>query len=157
MSRMKFSELEGKEVLSQDGRELGEVSDVTFDPSGWRIDSLVVKLERDLLESFHMKRPLFGTQTIQIATGHVSGVGDKVILRKTLMELTALARRASERESPKPETPKAERREAEDEAKTAPKAERSEAEGEAKKAPEAERPSAEGEASAPAAEAKSEG
>src|SRR5690606_29349236 len=94
MSRMKFSELEGKEVLSQDGRELGEVSDVTFDPSGWRIDSLVVKLERDLLESFHMKRPLFGTQTIQIATGHVSGVGDKVILRKTLMELTALARRA---------------------------------------------------------------
>lgn len=99
MSRIKFSELSGKDVISQDGRELGEVSDVTLDAAGWRIDTLVVKLERDLLEAFHMKRPMFGTQTIQIPTSHVSGVGDKVILHKTLQELTALAREEVRRES----------------------------------------------------------
>ncbi len=101
MSRMKFSELAGKDVISQDGRELGAVSDVTLDASGWRIDTLVVKLERDLLEAFHMKRPLIGTQTIQIPTSHVSGVGDKVILHKTLNELTALAREEVKRDGEK--------------------------------------------------------
>ncbi|HEY8429590.1 MAG TPA: PRC-barrel domain-containing protein [Sandaracinaceae bacterium] len=92
MSRIKFTELSGKDVISQDGRELGSVSDVVLDSSSWRIEALVVKLDRDLLEAFHMKRPMFGTQTIQLPTGHVSGVGDKVILVKTLKELTALAR-----------------------------------------------------------------
>lgn len=103
MSRMKFSELEGKGVISQDGRELGSVSDVTLTPSTWHIDSLVVKLDRDLLETFHMKRPMFGTQTIQIPTSYVSGVGDKVILHKKLQELTALAREESRREAQRPE------------------------------------------------------
>jgi sporulation protein YlmC with PRC-barrel domain len=89
---MKFSELEGKDVISQDGRELGTLADVVLDTSSWHIERLVLKLARDLLEQFHMKRPLFGTQTIQIPVSHVSGVGDKVILHKTLEELTASAR-----------------------------------------------------------------
>ncbi len=98
MSRTKFSELSGKGVISQDGRELGSVSDCVLDQSSWQIDSLVVKLDRDLLESFHMKRPLIGTQTIQIPTAYISGVGDKVILFKTLEELTEIAREEVRRE-----------------------------------------------------------
>ncbi len=106
MSRIKFSELDGKGVISQDGRELGTVSDTVLDHASWRIETLVVKLDRDLLEAFHMKRPMFGTQTIQIPTGHVSGVGDKVILHKTLEELTALAR-AEAAKGGEPEAPPA--------------------------------------------------
>ena len=104
MSRIKFSELDGKGVISQDGRELGSVSDVVLEATSWHIDCLVVKLDRDLLEAFHMKRPMFGTQTIQIPTSHVSGVGDKVILHKTLQELTALAREEIRREASKAES-----------------------------------------------------
>ncbi len=97
MSRIKYSELSGKGVLTQDGRVLGEVSDLVLGPTDWVIHSLVVKLDRDLLEAFHMKRPLFGTQTIQVSTSSVSGVGDKVILHKTLDELTASAREADQK------------------------------------------------------------
>lgn len=92
MSSIKYSELAGKGVLSQDGRVLGAVSDVVLSHTDWDISAIVVKLERDLLEAFHMKRPLFGTQTIQIPTSSISGVGDKVILHRTLEELTASAR-----------------------------------------------------------------
>jgi len=92
MSEIKFSELEGKGVLTQDGREVGEVSDCVMDHAAWSVVTLVVKLERDLLEQFHMKRPMFGTQTIQLPTGYVSGVSDKVILHKKLEELTAIVR-----------------------------------------------------------------
>lgn len=90
MGEIKFSELEGKGVLTQDGREVGEVDDLLLDDGEWTIRTLVVKLERDLLERFHMKKPIFGTQTIQLPTSYVSGVSDKVILHKTLEELVAL-------------------------------------------------------------------
>jgi sporulation protein YlmC with PRC-barrel domain len=92
MSRIKFTELSGKDVISQDGRVVGTVSDIVLDASAWAIPTLVVKLARDHLEQFHMKRPMFGTQTIQIPTTYVSGLGDKVILHKTLEDLTALAK-----------------------------------------------------------------
>ena len=92
MSEIKFGELEGKGVLSQDGREIGAVSDCVIDHEGWSVETLVVKLERSLLEEFHMKRPMFGTQTIQLPTSYVSGVGDRVVLHKKLDELTAIVR-----------------------------------------------------------------
>lgn len=99
MSEIKFSELEGKGVLTQDGREIGEVSDCVIDHEGWSIETLVVKLERDLLEEFHMKRPMFGTQTVQLPTSYVSGVGDRVVLHKKLEELTAIVREKVEAEA----------------------------------------------------------
>ena len=92
MNEIKYSELSGKGVLTQDGREVGEVSDCVVDHGSWDVVTLVVKLERELLEEFHMKRPMFGTQTIQLPTSYVSGVGDKVVLQKKLEELTAIVR-----------------------------------------------------------------
>ena len=90
MAQITFSQLEGKDVLSQDGKEMGAVDDLVLDDEGWTLTALVVKLDRDLLESFHMKRPMFGSQTVHVPVGFVSGVGDKVILHKKLDELTAL-------------------------------------------------------------------
>lgn len=103
MSEIKFGELEGKGVLSQDGREIGVVSDCVIDHEGWSVETLVVKLERDLLEEFHMKRPMFGTQTIQLPTSYVSGVGDRVVLHKKLEELTAIVREKVEAAAAKEE------------------------------------------------------
>ncbi|HJL16269.1 MAG TPA: PRC-barrel domain-containing protein [Sandaracinaceae bacterium LLY-WYZ-13_1] len=96
MSEIKFSELEGKGVLTQDGREIGEVTDCVVDHAQWSVLTLVVKLERDLLEQFHMKRPMFGTQTVQLPTSYVSGVSDKVVLHKKLEELTTIVREKAE-------------------------------------------------------------
>ena len=91
MSEIKFSELGGKDVLTQDGREIGKVEDLIIQHEAWAIPKLIVKLDRDLLETFHMKKPMFGTQTFHVPTSFVSGIGDKVILHKKLEELTAMA------------------------------------------------------------------
>lgn len=98
MSVNKFSEIEGKGVISSDGREIGELADMVVDDDSWTVVKLVVRLERELLESFHMKRPMFGTQTIQLPTSYVSGVGDKLLLNKRLEELTEASRDAAESE-----------------------------------------------------------
>ena len=92
MSEWMFSDLKGKDVLTQDGLEAGSIEDVVVDHETWTVQALVVKLERELLERFAMKKPMFGSQTIRLQTGHVSGVGDKVILHKSLEELTTIYR-----------------------------------------------------------------
>ena len=91
----KFSELEGRGVITSDGREIGDVADIVLDHESWIVEAIVVKLERDLLEDFHMKRPMFGTQTYQVPTSYISGVGDKVLLGKKLEELTKERARAA--------------------------------------------------------------
>ena len=96
MSEIRFSDLKGKGVLSQDGRICGEITDVVLDDASWSVPAIVVKLERELLELFAMKKPMFGSQTIRVQTGHVSGVGDKVILHKSLEDLSAIYRDRSD-------------------------------------------------------------
>ncbi|MBX3275048.1 MAG: PRC-barrel domain-containing protein [Sandaracinaceae bacterium] len=96
MSEIRFSDLKGKGVLTQDGRICGEITDVVLDHGSWGVPAIVVKLERELLELFAMKKPMFGSQTIRVQTGHVSGVGDKVILHKSLADLSALYRDGSD-------------------------------------------------------------
>lgn len=92
MSDIKFDEMKGKGVLSQDGREFGSVDDLVLDHEAWHVTALVVKLERELLEQFGMKKPMFGTTTIELNVDLVSGIGDKVILHKSLADLTDIYR-----------------------------------------------------------------
>lgn len=95
MAEIKWSELEGRGVITADGREIGEISDVVINHESWSVEAVVLKLGRELLEVFHMKRPMFGTQTFQIPTSTVSSVGDKVLLNKKLEELTKERARAA--------------------------------------------------------------
>ena len=64
MAKMNAGDLIGKDILCQDGRELGSVKDLVLDFEEWSIHVIVVKLARDVLEKLHMKRPLIGTQTM---------------------------------------------------------------------------------------------
>lgn len=81
--------LDGKGVLTKDGRRLGQVSGIRVDPKSWHVDSLTVRLDRDLVTEFGMGRKLFGSHDVGILTEHVSAVSDTVLLRTTLKELEA--------------------------------------------------------------------
>jgi sporulation protein YlmC with PRC-barrel domain len=94
--------LSGKEVVSSDGRALGHLKDVEVNTTSWKVTGLVVKLNRDVLEDVHLKKPFVGSQEIVIATAHVSGLSDKIILAKGIGEfgkLTAAAESDTEDDS----------------------------------------------------------
>lgn len=93
MSGTKFDdELSGKGVLTKDGREIGKLSDLELDHEEWKVTALVVKLDRDLLETFEMKKPMFGTVALPIPVDYVDALGDKVMLNKTLEDLVEHAK-----------------------------------------------------------------
>ena len=87
MQMMGSRQLIGTEVFSQDGHHVGEVQGFEVDLETWQIKYLEVKLERLVLESMDLKKPVFGTQSVRIACDQVSGVSAKVILKDDLASL----------------------------------------------------------------------
>lgn len=74
----------GKEVVTADGRDLGDLKDLEVEGDGWAVSSLVVRLNRDVLEEIHLKKPLVGSQEFVVASAHVASVSDKILLNKDL-------------------------------------------------------------------------
>lgn len=74
----------GKEVVSADGRDLGNLKDLEVEGDTWTVSGLVVRLNRDVLEEIHLKKPLVGSQEFVVASSHVASVSDKIILNKDL-------------------------------------------------------------------------
>lgn len=89
-------DLVDKKILTQDGREIGHVEGLELDIESWHVRSLEVRLRRDTLEALNIKRPLFGTRTVRLGVGHVSGVTDTVVLKTKLEEVGALIGGADE-------------------------------------------------------------
>ncbi len=80
-------ELLGTKVLSQDGRDIGEVAGFEIDVAGWSVVALQVKLKRALLVEMGVKKPLVGAPTVSVAVEAVSGMGDSAILRAAFADL----------------------------------------------------------------------
>lgn len=85
------SSLSNRRVLTADGRQLGEVSDVELDAVRWRVTRLAVRLRRDVLDELGLSRPLVGTRTVWMPISLVAAVGDAVVLHVPLSEVTFAA------------------------------------------------------------------
>ncbi|MCK5798680.1 MAG: PRC-barrel domain-containing protein, partial [Deltaproteobacteria bacterium] len=86
-SEIDFSDLSGKKVLSQDGMEVGEVASFNLDTDRWDVLSLVIKVDRDVLDTLNLRRPLLGTQKIIVDISEVSGVGTSIVLKSRIDDL----------------------------------------------------------------------
>jgi sporulation protein YlmC with PRC-barrel domain len=84
---MRPSELQGKKVVETAAKILGTVSDVEFDPEGWKVISLQVELTDDLAETLGFKKPRFGHVNILLSVDAVKAVADVVTLKNALPEL----------------------------------------------------------------------
>lgn len=85
---LRADDLRGKQVVTQDGRQLGDIRSLLIGTPQWRVTALKVRLRRDLLEELELHRPLLGTQTVDIPTEQISGISDQVILLTRLDELS---------------------------------------------------------------------
>lgn len=88
--RISDVDLRGRSVIGADGRAIGEILGVTIDSDGWRVDSLRVKLRREVRESLGVSRRLFGSSTTDIPIRAVQSVSDAVILSVSVDNLREL-------------------------------------------------------------------
>ncbi len=88
MAMVTSRELRGKAVFSQDGRQLGLVESLEVSHSSWRVIGFDVKLKREVLAAMNLKKPMMGTQSVLIGPDEISGIGDAIILKHGIGEVT---------------------------------------------------------------------
>lgn len=87
MRTLDHDEIVGKEIFATDGHELGEIVSLQIDADNWRVLALNVKLNRSVHEDLKLKKPLLGSQTVQIRVSEISGIADSAILRRSLKDV----------------------------------------------------------------------
>lgn len=96
----RFDELEGKVVVTADGRQIGDVADLEVDTVHWTVTGIRVRLHREVLEQLAVDKPFFSLPRITIHTTHVRGASDTVVLGLTFDALTDLLRPAPDPADP---------------------------------------------------------
>jgi sporulation protein YlmC with PRC-barrel domain len=78
--RLSDDDLCGRTVIASDGVLIGEISRVFVDSDTWRVESLKVKLYRDVADRLGASRSVFHAGMLEIPTRIVQSVGDTVVL-----------------------------------------------------------------------------
>ncbi len=74
----------GMEVVDKEGRLLGKVEDILLECketcSDWKIPSLLLKIDRDMMSILDLKKGFLSAPLISLSMEHVKYVGDVVML-----------------------------------------------------------------------------
>lgn len=82
--------IENRNVITTDGRMIGTLTGAWIDTSNWTITSLVVELEKEVVEDLRVKKPLLRTAKVSVPTSAVLNVGDVVQLNTDITNLSTM-------------------------------------------------------------------
>ena len=85
--RLTDENLHGRKVIASDGLGIGEISALFVDGDTWRVESLQVKLHKDVSDRLGADRSMFHSGAIEIPTSMVQSVGDAAVLSVPIDEL----------------------------------------------------------------------
>jgi sporulation protein YlmC with PRC-barrel domain len=94
--RLSDENLRGRTVVASDGLAVGEVAVLFLDSDVWRVESLRVKLRKDIADRLGAGRSMFQAGALEIPVRMVQSVGDAVVLSVGVDELRQVLPGASE-------------------------------------------------------------
>lgn len=81
-----LNEIKGKEILSSNGRSMGEMIDITYDKE-FKIDEIVVKMNKEVIDELGENKPLLSSLKLGIDVEHVKAFTDNVVLKEPIEQL----------------------------------------------------------------------
>jgi sporulation protein YlmC with PRC-barrel domain len=78
--RLSDGNLRGKTVIGADGQAVGEVAALFLNSETWSVESLQVKLRREIADRLGASRSMFHAGEVEIPIGVVQSVADAVVL-----------------------------------------------------------------------------
>jgi sporulation protein YlmC with PRC-barrel domain len=87
---LKVGNLSGKQVITSNACNLGEVEGVQADIKTWQITHIDVDLTKEAANELNFKKPMFGSVMICVPVTAINEVGDVITLNTTLLELKNL-------------------------------------------------------------------
>jgi sporulation protein YlmC with PRC-barrel domain len=87
MMRLSDENLRGRTVIASDGLAIGAIAVLFLDSETWRVESLQVKLRKDIADQLGADRGLFHAGALEIPIRMIQSVGDAVVLSVAVNEL----------------------------------------------------------------------
>ena len=78
--RLSDENLRGRTVIGADGQAVGEVAALFLDSEAWGIQSLQVKLRKEIADRLGASRSVFHAGTVEVPIRLIQSVGDAVVL-----------------------------------------------------------------------------
>jgi sporulation protein YlmC with PRC-barrel domain len=94
--RLSDENLRGRTVIAADGQAIGEIAALFLDSDRWQVESLQVKLRKEVADQLGATRGMFHAGTLEMPIGMVQSVGDAVVLSVAAPELKQVLPRASD-------------------------------------------------------------
>lgn len=85
--RLSDENLRGRTVIASDGLAIGEIASLFLDSVAWRVESLHVKLRKDIADRLGADRTMFHAGALEIPIRMVQSVSDAVVLSVAVDEL----------------------------------------------------------------------
>ena len=94
--RLSDENLRGRTVIASDGLAIGEITALFVDSDDWRVESLRVKLRKEVADRLGADRSMFHAGAVDIPSRMVQSVGDAVVLSVAADDLRQVLPGASE-------------------------------------------------------------
>jgi sporulation protein YlmC with PRC-barrel domain len=85
--RLSDENLRGRTVIAADGQAIGEIAALFLDSGAWRVESLQIKLRKQVADQLGATRGIFHAGTLELPIRMVQSVGDAVVLSVATDEL----------------------------------------------------------------------
>jgi sporulation protein YlmC with PRC-barrel domain len=85
--RLSDDNLRGRTVIAADGQAIGEIAALFLDSDAWHVESLQVKLRKEIADQLGAARGMFHAGTLEVPIRMVQSVGDAVVLAVATDEL----------------------------------------------------------------------
>ena len=74
-------------MIAADGQAIGEVAALFLDSDAWRVESLQIKLRKEVADQLGATRGVFHAGTLELPVRMVQSVGDAIVLSVPALEL----------------------------------------------------------------------
>ena len=85
--RLSDGNLRGRTVIASDGLAIGEISVLFLDSEVWRVESIQIKLRRDVADRLGADHSMFHAGAVEVPTSMIQSVGDAVVLSVAIDQL----------------------------------------------------------------------
>lgn len=97
--RLSDQSIRGRTVVAADGQMIGEIEALFLDSDVWRVESIQVKLRKDIADRLGATRSMFHAGAVEIPVNMVQSVGDTIVLAVPVDGLRTVLTRAPQEAS----------------------------------------------------------
>lgn len=91
---MDSKDIEGKEVIAGKGaRLLGKVEGIDLDIVNWKVTTIRLELDKNVIEDLGLKKPRLGNVKATFPVETIDSISDKILLKEGIDQLKNVVKR----------------------------------------------------------------